>query len=63
MNWVEHTLTDFYFSDGVGYIDYVNVMAYDYYWTGYDFTLDLVALNELGYKNVTIKTPFLFVDG
>jgi hypothetical protein len=27
-------------------------MAYDYYWTGYNFDMDLTALNELGYENV-----------
>ena len=30
------------------YLDYVNVMAYDVYWTGYDFSMDIEALLALG---------------
>ena len=30
------------------YLDYVNVMAYDVYWTGYDFSMDIEALQALG---------------
>ena len=30
------------------YLDFVNVMAYDVYWTGYDFSMDIEALQALG---------------
>ena len=30
------------------HLDYVNVMAYDVYWTGYDFSMDIEALQALG---------------
>ena len=43
---------------GHQYLDYINVMAYDYYWTGYEFTMDLEALNNLGITNVIISGPF-----
>jgi len=33
-------------------------MAYDYYWTGYEFTMDLEALNNLGITNVSIGQLF-----
>ena len=42
---------------GHQYLDYINVMAYDYYWTGYEFTMDLEALNNLGITNVIIGEP------
>ena len=34
------------------YLDYVNVMAYDVYWTGYDFSMDIEALQALGIPKV-----------
>ena len=30
------------------YLDFINVMAYDYYWTGYNFTMDIAALESIG---------------
>jgi hypothetical protein len=32
-------------------------MAYDYYWTGYEFTMDMEALNNLGITNVIYNFP------
>ena len=29
-------------------MDFVNVMAYDVYWTGYDFNMDIEGLQALG---------------
>lgn len=36
------------------YLDAVNVMAYDYYWLGYTFDMDVEALNNLGIPNSKI---------
>jgi len=34
--------------NGAQFLDYINVMAYDVYWTGYDFVMDIEALEALG---------------
>jgi len=34
--------------DGNQFLDYINVMAYDVYWTGYDFVMDIEALEAIG---------------
>jgi len=34
--------------DGGQFLDYINVMAYDVYWTGYDYVMDIEALESIG---------------
>jgi len=34
--------------DGGQFLDYINVMAYDVYWTGYDYVMDIEALEAIG---------------
>jgi len=36
------------------HLDAINVMAYDYYWLGYNFDLDVQSLNDLGIPNSKI---------
>ena len=34
------------------FLDYINVMAYDVYWTGYDYVMDIEALEAIGIAKV-----------
>ena len=35
------------------YLDAVNVMSYDYYWSGYNYTMDIQGLMDLGVPKVS----------
>jgi len=36
------------------YMDAINIMAYDYYWEGYSFDMDLAILDEMGVPRVKL---------
>ena len=38
--------------DSIEYMDAINIMAYDVYWEGYDWKMDVSALEELGVPRV-----------
>ena len=40
--------------DSIEYMDAINIMAYDVYWAGYDWMMDITALEELGVPRVLI---------
>ena len=40
--------------DSIEYMDAINIMAYDVYWEGYDWLMDIAALEELGVPRVLI---------
>ena len=37
------------------YLNAVNIMSYDYYWAGYNYTMDIQGLMDLGVPKVSIK--------
>ena len=38
--------------ESIEYMDAINIMAYDVYWGGYDWTMDITALEDLGVPRV-----------
>ena len=38
--------------ESIEYMDAINIMAYDVYWEGYDWMMDITALEELGVPRV-----------
>ena len=38
--------------DSIEYMDAINIMAYDVYWEGYDWKMDVSVLEELGVPRV-----------
>ena len=40
--------------NSIEYMYAINIMAYDVYWEGYDWKMDISALEELGVPKVTI---------